>query len=291
MPLSPRYYRYAPEQGDWVGFAPPPPLLYNEVTHVAGSPRGGGRQGGGPSPPDEPSPRRKFTRKTFPPAVFSEEKCEKVLTMPMPIDTGSPAYHACVRAKRLARQELRMFRTDHTHREKRASQNRDHRVNRLEQIEKQRQVEGYMARARQNRIQASRERNQAIKNQVLAEELSFQAEQDQARHAHALDHARQDTVRYHDKLEQGFRDIEQGKFDDQEALAQAREHKKHRDMMAARYEKRRYKLPAIVSPRPASLSQSPRESPREPTGGGRGGSPRKPQWDFPSRHSRIAAAH
>ena len=28
-----RYYRYAPEQKDWIGFSPPPRLLYDEASH------------------------------------------------------------------------------------------------------------------------------------------------------------------------------------------------------------------------------------------------------------------
>lgn len=124
--------------------------------------------------------------------------------MPTPTDKDSPQYHACVRAKRLAKQELRMFEKHEEHKDKRRTQSKQYRAHKLTQQEKDRQVEGYMARARQNRIQASRERNEAIKHQVLAEELAHKAEMDRKRHEGAIEHAKRDSERYLAKTEDAF---------------------------------------------------------------------------------------
>ena len=134
-----------------------------------------------------------------------------------------------------------------------------------------RQAKGYMAKARQNRIIASRERNHAVRNQIIAEDLAHQNQVHQRQTEKALKSARRDKAKYQESLVTKLQAIEAAAAEEKAAQ---NTRKVERDQLAATYNDREYKLPSIVK-------KTPRASPRAPSDS---------SWAFPSRHHPIHKA-
>jgi len=216
--------------------------------------------------------------------------------MPLPPDPKSPAHQAVVRAKRLAEEELSMFNRNSGNKELRHVQAKTLRSNRLLEAKMLRQANGLAAQARQNRVIASRERNNAVKNQIMAEDLNFQVERANRIRAEAEANAKREAAQYHRRLESEFETI--GVLSPEEA-AHEEEMRAERDRLAQKQRDRAaalgrpwggapQRLPAILtSPRGNGL-----KSPRVGGGMNASSSPgRKPQWSFPSRHHPIQRPH
>jgi len=224
-----RYYRYVPEQGNWAAFTPPPQMLYQQpLLRIPHAPA--------------VSKTVRSPHRVYPPQVFSKAKCLEVLELPIPSDGAR--MKAVEHAKATAQAELKMhddFLLSTKQKWQHAAGKQYDAAHRL----LIRQARGFAAQARQCRLQASRERERALQNQVMAEELAFRAGICNKSRKRAEMQARREAAEYRKSLQHRLETVGNESTMKTEQHSDAKR-KKQRNERAEAYQQRAFCLPPIA---------------------------------------------